>query len=253
MGLIVGLFSGLFGVGGGILLIPVLVLIFHVAQKSAQATSLVVVAIAATAGAATYTLGQSVAWGSVGFLLLGGLVGTWVGSAVVIKISTRWLQVLFAVLLIIVALRLIFSPEDTALVDPPDLDSLVVAGYVGAGFVMGVLSSLLGIGGGIIVIPLLVTFFGFTQQLAAGTSLVVMVPIALFGALRLTRSGYTQWAQGSRIGLAAACGAVGGANLALVTDPLALQIAFGVVVVLAAGQMLWKAQWGTRPRGDDPA
>jgi len=241
IGLVVGIFSGLFGVGGGILLVPILVLVFHVAQKQAQATSLVVVALAATTGAVTYGLGNSVVWESVAFLLAGGLVGTWLGSAIVVRVQTRWLQLMFGLLLVAAAIRLVVVSGDAVSTSVATLGPWVIAGYVASGFVMGLLSSLLGIGGGIIVIPLLIAFFGFTQQLAAGTSLVVMVPIALLGAWRLTRAGHTQWGQGGRIGLAAAVGAVGGASLALVSDAGIMQVAFGVVMVMAAAQMLWKA------------
>ena len=244
VGLLVGAFSGLFGVGGGVLLVPILVLGFHVVQKNAQATSLVVVALAATTGATTYALGDSVVWESVVFLLAGGFAGTWLGSAIVVRIHTRWLQLMFGLLLVVAAIRLVVAASaavDSASMGVLSLSPGVIAGYVASGFAMGLLSSLLGIGGGIIVIPLLIAFFGFTQQLAAGTSLVVMVPIALLGAWRLTRSGHTQWAQGTRIGIAAAVGAVGGASLALVAAPEVMQAAFGVVLVFAASQMLWKA------------
>jgi uncharacterized membrane protein YfcA len=241
IGLVVGAFSGLFGVGGGILLVPILVLAFHVAQKHAQATSLVVVALAATTGAVTYVVGDSVVWSSVVFLLAGGFVGTWLGSAIVVRIQTRWLQLMFGVLLVVAAIRLVVVAGDAVSTAVVSLGPWVIVGYVLSGFAMGLLSSLLGIGGGIIVIPLLIAFFGFTQQLAAGTSLVVMVPIALLGAWRLTRAGHTQWGQGSRIGVGAAVGAVGGASLALVSDAGIMQAAFGVVMVFAATQMLWRA------------
>ena len=106
---------------------------------------------------------------------------------------------------------------------------------------MGFLSALLGVGGGIIVIPLLVGLFGFPQQLAAGTSLVAMVPLALFGALRLSRSGFTQWFQGLRLGLASIPGAVGGALLALSVEATVLQVAFAIVLLVAAASMARKA------------
>lgn len=244
IGLLVGAFSGLFGVGGGILLVPILVLVVQVMQKQAQATSLVTVALAATTGAVTYALGDSVVWEGVAFLLAGGFLGTWLGSAIVVRIQTRWLQLMFGLILIAAAIRLVVASGESTSTGVLALSPLVIAGYVGSGFVMGLLSSLLGIGGGIIVIPLLIGVFGFTQQLAAGTSLVVMVPIALLGAWRLTQSGHTQWGQGARIGVSAAIGAIGGASLALVANAAAMQVAFGVVMVFAAAQMLWRALRG---------
>lgn len=236
-----GLFSGLFGVGGGVVLVPLLVLLFAVEQKRAQATSLVVVACAAVTGATTYSLGFSVVWEAVPFLIAGGLVGTWVGSALVIRIATRWLQLGFAVLLVGAAVRLVFLSLGDGVATIPELGTGIILGYVSAGLAMGLLSSLLGVGGGIIVVPLLVTFFGFSQQLAQGTALVAMVPIALLGAWRLTTTGFTQWGQGIRIGVAAAAGAVGGASVALVATSSALQLGFAALLVFSASQLVRKA------------
>jgi uncharacterized membrane protein YfcA len=159
-----------------------------------------------------------------------------------VKARSRWLQLAFSVVMVAVAIRLVVTSLSQASVDIPDLEWTIMIGYGVAGLAMGLLSALLGIGGGIIVVPLLVTFFGFSQQLAQGTSLVVMVPIALLGAWRQTRSGFTQWAQGLRVGGAAAVGSVAGASIALVLASQVLQIGFAVVLVGAAAQMAWKAR-----------
>ena len=238
LGLVVGVFSGFFGVGGGIILVPILVLLFRMGQKSAQATSLVAVGLGAVSGAITYALGESVVWASVGFVVAGGLLGTWLGSLVVVKIRARWLQVAFALLLVVVALRLILGAEAVGASGVVDLTVQSIVGYLVAGAAMGFFSALLGIGGGVIIIPLLVVFFGFTPQLAAGTSLVVMVPLALFGAWRLSSSGATQWGQGLRLGAGAVIGAVVGASVALVVAPEAMGVAFAAVLLVAAIQMV---------------
>ena len=241
IGLIVGVFSGLFGLGGGVILVPLLVLLFHIEQRRAQATSLVVVAIAGISGAISYSVGASVVWEAVPFLMVGGLVGVWIGSILVLKVAVRWLQIVLAIVMVAAAVRLVFESLENASSDVPELAVGVVLGYLAAGFVMGLFSSLLGVGGGVVVVPMLVTFFGFSQQLAQGTSLVVIVPLALLGAWRLTKSGFTQWGQGLRIGLAAALGAVGGAAVALVVASQALQIGFAAVLVVAAVQLVRKA------------
>ena len=241
LGVLVGIFSGVFGVGGGIVLVPILVLLLHVAQKRAQATSLVMVAIAATTGAATYAIGSSVEWAAVPALILGGLVGTWLGTAVVKRTPDTWLQLAFSGLLLIAAARMVWAGVNPVSAEPVEMTTVVAVGLGLAGLAMGLLSAFLGVGGGVIVIPILVAFFGFSQQLAAGTSLMVMIPIALLGAARLTRAGHTDWGQGSRIGLGAALGAVGGATLALALDQSILQIGFAILLVFAAVQMTRKA------------
>jgi len=242
IGVAVGFFSGLFGVGGGIVLVPFLVVALKVAQKTAQATSLVVVPMGASIGAVTYALGGQVAWWAVLPLLAGGFVATLVGTWLLPKTADRWLTAAFAVLLLAAAIRLVWQGVSPDTSEVAELSALVVAGLVLSGFAMGALSSLMGVGGGIIVIPILVWGFGFSQQLAAGTSLVVMIPLALLGAWRLTKGGWTQWPQGLRIGAGSMVGAFGGASVALVAAEAPLQIAFGGLLVLAGVQMLWKAR-----------
>lgn len=238
VGIGVGAFSGLLGVGGGILLVPFLVLALTWGQKRAQATSLVMVAMAGAAGAVTYAVGDSVAWIPAVIIMAGGLLGSLIGASIVQRTADSRLQILFGSLLVLVALRLLW-PAGIAEVDAlPALTAWVVIGYLVSGLGMGILSALFGIGGGILLIPLLITFFGFSQQLAAGTSLAVIVPIAILGALRLTKPGLTDWRIGFRFGLGAVVGAVVGASAALVIPGIVLRLGFAVVLLLVALRMV---------------
>jgi len=245
----VGAFSGAFGVGGGIILIPLLVLLLHMQQKGAQATSLVMVAFAATSGAVTYALSDFVAWIPAAFILIGGLVGSWFGSSLVKKTSDYRLQIGFGLLLIAVVVRLLWPTPSADVIDVPHLSTLVALGYIASGIAMGLLSALFGIGGGIILIPIVVTFFGFSQQMAAGTSLAVMAPIAIFGAWRQSRTGATNWPVGLRFGLASIPGAIAGAAIAVSLSGSLVRTAFAIVLALVATQMLrvgWKARQASR-------
>jgi uncharacterized membrane protein YfcA len=242
IGAVTGLTSGLFGVGGGIILVPILVILFKVNQHKAQATSLVVVALAAVTGAMTYALADSVAWLAVPFLIAGGLVGTLLGTIAVKKVKDRILKLVFGIFLVFVAIRITIQSLDSTALTTASAGLEFGPIYLLVGLAMGLLSSFLGVGGGIIVIPILITVFGFTPQLAAGTSLVVMIPIVLLGALRLTKGGFTNWGQGVRIGIPAAISAIGGAALALATQPAIVQIAFAILLVLAGAQMIWRAR-----------
>ena len=242
----VGAFSGAFGVGGGIILVPVLVLLLHMQQKRAQATSLVMVAMAALAGAVTYAIADFVAWLPALFILLGGIVGSLIGSSVVRRTADYRLQLIFGALLIAVSLRLLWPTRATDVADLPDLSILVTLGYVSSGLVMGMLSALLGIGGGIILIPMLVTAFDFPQQLAAGTALAVMAPIAIVGAWRQSRTGATDWRTGARFGVASIPGSVLGATVAVLVSASLVRSAFAVLIAVVAVRMLvkgWRDRW----------
>lgn len=243
-----GAFSGVFGVGGGILLVPIQVLGFHIEQKKAQATSLVMVAMAAVAATITYGVGDQVAWIPAIAILIGGIAGSLIGSYVVTRSANRILQAAFGVIMIAAAVRLLVhveAPGDVARTFSVDW---TVLAYALSGLAMGVLSALFGIGGGIILIPILVAFFGYPQQLAAGTSLAVMGPIALVGAVRLTRPGLTDWRRGSRYGLGAISGGVLGAALALWLSGSVLRAAFAAVLIVVGLRMLWQGADLPRPR-----
>lgn len=240
IGVGVGAFSGLFGVGGGIILVPVLVLL-GVTQKRAQATSLVMITLAATTGGLAYAQAGMVAWSPALPIIVGGLTGTWLGTALMQRTPDRWLQAAFALLLLAAAVRLAWPGPSPTVSDLPGLSPLVWLGYLTAGAAMGLLSAFLGVGGGIILIPTLIAAFGFTQVLAAGTSLIVMVPIALLGALRLTAAGHTDWPRGLGLGVGAAGGAIIGASLALLLPIGVLQRGFAAVLLVAAAQLAWRA------------
>lgn len=249
VGVGVGAFSGAFGVGGGIMLVPFLVLARKVPQKQAQATSLVMVAMGAAAGAVRYALDASVAWIPGLVILIGGLAGAWLGAHLVQRSPSFVLQALFGAVVAIAGLRMLW-PSDVPTADSwtlPDLTPGIAVAYVAAGLGMGLLSALFGIGGGILLVPILATGFGYDQSLAAGTSLAVMVPISLVGAIRLTRPGFTQWAEGARYGLGAIVGALVGASLALAIGGPIMRMAFGLLMLAVAAQMALKA-W--RSRGD---
>lgn len=247
----IGVFSGLMGVGGGILLVPYLVLRRGFAQKPAQATSLVMVATASLGGAVTYAINGKVAWLPALLIAVGGLAGVWLGAHTVQRTADHRLQLISGIALVLVAIRLATtasSSEAVAASDPdqlPSLTALVVTGYVLSGVGMGFLSALLGIGGGILIIPVLATVFDYEQQLANGTSLAVMIPIALLGAYRLSRAGLTDWNLGLRFGAGAVAGGALGALIAVAMSGIAVRYAFSVVMIVIGvrmTQVAWRAR-----------
>ncbi|MFM1964749.1 MAG: hypothetical protein RL134_474 [Actinomycetota bacterium] len=229
-----GVVSGLFGVGGGLVLVPYLVLVRGWEQKHAQATALVMVAMAATAGLVPYAWTGTVVWGAAAAVLVGGLLGAVVGSALVKRLHSWVLQIAFAGLLFVAAVRLVTAPVPEAAGGVAAMTPGLVMAYVASGLAMGILSALFGIGGGILLVPLLVAVFGYDQRLAAGTSLAVMGLIALVGALRQSGHGATDWRAGALLGLGGAFGGVAGAMLAQVLPLTVLTWLFALLLVITA-------------------
>lgn len=242
-----GVVSGLFGVGGGIVLVPYLGIVRGWDQKHAQATSLVSVAMAAAAALVTYAMSGRVAWLAAIPILVGGLVGAVVGSALVKRLRSVVLRAAFVALLVVVAVRLVTQAGEPGQSAAPAVTVGLAIGYAASGLAMGILSAMFGIGGGILLVPILVALFGYDQLLAAGTSLAVMVPIALVGALRQTSSGATDWRLGALLGVGAAVGGFAGSRIAAVLPIELLTWLFAAFVLIVAARLGWQAcrEWRT--------
>ncbi|AWA31541.1 permease [Flavobacterium magnum] len=107
------------------------------------------------------------------------------------------------------------------------------------GLIAGMLSGLIGIGGGIIIVPMLL-IIGLTQQQAQGTSLAVMLPpIAFLAVLNYHQAGQINWKYAIIISLCFIIGSYFGSKIAITIDQKMLKRIFGVVLLIVAGKMLF--------------
>jgi uncharacterized membrane protein YfcA len=120
------------------------------------------------------------------------------------------------------------------------------------GLVAGILSGLLGVGGGVLFVPGLVFVAGLTQVDAEATSLLAIIPVALLGAWRQQRYGNLRLGDGALIGLLSLAGAVGGVALANVLPGQALRVLFALLMLGAAYQLLRGARPSAPSAGGDP-
>jgi len=117
---------------------------------------------------------------------------------------------------------------------------LRTVGYGLVGLAAGTLSGLLGIGGAVVIIPALVYIFGYSQKLAQGTTLLLMVPpIGLLAALQYYRAGDVDLKAGAIIAVLFFAGGFFGAKLALVVDPNLLRKIFAVCLAAIAAKMFF--------------
>lgn len=109
--------------------------------------------------------------------------------------------------------------------------SLLLLLLVPIGVAAGALSAAFGMGGGLLMVPVMVLGYGLEQHAAQGTSLVVIVPTALAGVVAHHRRGLVDWSVACYLALGGVAGVFLGARLALVTDAETLQGLFGIVVI----------------------
>jgi hypothetical protein len=126
----------------------------------------------------------------------------------------------------------------------------LVLGLVALGLFTGMASGLLGIGGGVFMVPFLVLIASLDQHEAQATSLLVIVPTAIVGSLTLRRKGVGDLKRALGIGLLGAAGGAAGALLALALDEDVLQVAFAALLVFSGVRLLRDAARMGRP---DPA
>ena len=117
--------------------------------------------------------------------------------------------------------------------------ALVAAGSLGV--LAGVLAGLFGVGGGILFVPTLTLVLGLTQIHAEATSLLALLPVASVGAWRQVRYGNVRWRAALIVGIAAIGGVEAGVQIAETLPQHALRRLFGVLVLLVAAQVAWRA------------
>lgn len=237
VGVSAGLLSGLLGVGGGVIIVPLLALWLAFPQKTAQATSLVAIFFAAISGAVSYGIGGDVLIIPAALIAGAGILGTFIGAWLLHRMAEHQVQLLFVLILVIAAVRMAWGSEGSEV----GLETFGLWHYVGfifAGLAMGTLSSLVGVGGGIVLVPILVFLMGVGSHVAQGTSLLVMIPVAFTGAWRNSRHGYVNWRAGVWIGAAGIVGAAVGSLFALELPEVWLQRGFAILLLYSAYRLL---------------
>lgn len=130
---------------------------------------------------------------------------------------------------------------------------MTVLGLIALGLGSGAIAASLGIGGGVIYVPALVTFFELTQQTGQGTSLAIMVPTALVATIANARRGRIEWRTAGLVAIGAAAGAFGGSRLALSLDETVLKRLFAGLLVVVALRMLRRTRRTTAEERDESA
>lgn len=248
IGACAGALSGLLGVGGGVIIVPLLALWLHFPQKEAQATSLIAIVFISVAGAVSYASAGNVLFLPALLIATAGIFGTFLGAFLLHRLAEKHVQSIFILILCGVAVRLALGTQHGGVEAADSFGIWQLIGFGLTGLTMGTLSSLVGIGGGIILVPLLIFGFGIGSHSAQGTSLVAMIPIALAGAISNSRHGYSNWRAGVWIGAIGAFGATVGALFALSVPEALLQRIFALLLLYSAYRLLKERR--AHPRTD---
>lgn len=243
MGGLVGLSLGMFGSGGSILAVPILVYLLGIETKSAIAMSLVIVGVTAFWGAwqqwrqKTLCLRAAVFFSAVG--IAGALGGTWVG----LRISDTLQMSLFALLMVVVAVTMLLKKETEVVPGKNECQMRTdLAGGLGAG--VGFMTGLLGVGGGFLIVPALNSLGRLKLRLAIGTSLFVIAVNAAAGALGYFGKVNFNWPLVAIFVVCSLLGSGWGVRLARRMPVENLRKSFAGLILLLGTWLLVKNLWG---------
>lgn len=240
IGIVAGFLSGLFGIGGGTVIVPLLVLLAGFDQRRAAGTSLAAIVPPAAIGVIVYAAKGEVAWVPALLLAGGGVAGAQLGAWLLPKIPLTALRWSFAAFLALVAVGLFLvvpERESTWILTP-----VIGAALILLGCAVGVISAILGVGGGIIVVPALVLVFGVGDLEARGTSLLMMIPSALSGTIGNARRRNVDLVMAITIAVPACPTAVLGALAASALDPVVGNVLFALLLLAMAAQLVFRAR-----------
>ncbi|MEM0316007.1 MAG: sulfite exporter TauE/SafE family protein [Archaeoglobaceae archaeon] len=243
-GLIAGILGGLLGIGGCVIMLPSLSFIFNYSLPIAIGTTITAVILTASSGAIGHIRMKNVDFGTAKIVAISGAVGAGVGSVIFIYIANELslLNLILGFAFLYVALRMIYEgiikrkmPERTGNSVP---GSKASKGTIG--FFIGVVTGIVGLGGGYALVPSFIYLLGSAVKIAVGTSLASFITMAVVsGAFKLYQ-GLVDVVAAISLGIGAVIGAQIGARLVRIIPSWVIKALFGFVFLYVSLRFIWQ-------------
>lgn len=251
IGIIAGVLAGMFGIGGGVVIVPALTIFMGFETVEAISTSLaaLLLPVGVFAVLAYHRKGlfsvRTAAWVAVGLAAT-----TFLGAEITLALPTATLRKVYGFFLLIMAWRFIEprvvwhqwrTANGTSTPPPLPLPKIEARWYslLGVGLFAGIMSGMFGIGGGIVIVPILAMLLHFDTKEAAGTSLgALLLPVGLPGVLRYASEGVLDWRAAALVAAGLVAGSIIGANVALSLPAERVKRLYGVFLLLVALRFL---------------
>jgi uncharacterized protein len=226
---VVGISLGMLGGGGSILAVPLLVYVAGLPAKDAIATSLLVVGATSAVAVLPHARAGRVRWRTGLIFGLAGMIGAYAGGRLAAYIPGTILLTAFALMMLATAVAMIRGRRTTETTTAPH--ELPVLHVVAEGIVVGLVTGLVGAGGGFLVVPALALLGGLPMPVAVGTSLVVIAMKSFAGLAGYLHSIHIDWGLAAAVTAAAVLGSLAGGRLAGRIPETALRRTFGWFVI----------------------
>ena len=247
LGALLGFFGGLFGIGGGIIAIPLLVLGYGMDQPMAQGTALVMMVPNLLIGWWRYTRHQPVPWQRALALGVIAAATTWVVAHMATRMPPHWLRQVFSVFLLGLSVYLLITQWRARSVDAPLAASSEPAPDMATarvpqrylplvGLVGGSSMGLLGIGGGLVATPIFTSLFGQRQTIAQSFALALVAPSSVIALSTYASAHQVDWSMGLPLAVAGMFTVSAGVSLAQRLPEQKLRAAFAWMLLVTS---LW--------------
>ncbi|MFN8109054.1 MAG: sulfite exporter TauE/SafE family protein [Thermoleophilia bacterium] len=231
IGAVAGLFSSVFGVGGGVLVVPLLMAFVSLDTRAATATSLAAIVITSVFGTIGHGALGDVEWTHALLIGVPAMLGVTLGVAVKRRLSSAHLTLGFAGLMVVVAALMAVGVTPRQSVGAGVLEYAAVALL---GVLAGGIAGLFGVGGGVVFVPALTMLVGLSTLHATATSLLAIAPVAALGTWRQRADGEVRWREAAWVGAGSAVTALVGSRVAHDAPGTALRLGFAAVLVFTA-------------------
>ena len=244
LAVVVGISMGLLGAGGSVLTVPIFVYVLGVGAKPAIAMSLGVVGGTALIAALSHLRGRNVSFRVAAIFGPAAMVGAYFGAGLATYFSGRAQLIGFAVVVLTSATLMIrnarTSPPESAVLGMPHIDARAAVLLVLQGLAVGVLTAIIGVGGGFIIVPALVLIAGLPMRIAVGTSLVIISLNALSGFAGYLGRTEIDWQLVGSFTALAAVGTVAGSFWSRRVPQARLKQIFAYVLIAVALFVLYR-------------
>ncbi|MEK7309465.1 MAG: sulfite exporter TauE/SafE family protein [Planctomycetota bacterium] len=244
-GIIIGAVGTLAGIGGGIFIVPILFSVYHFSPQLAIGTSLFVVVFNAFSGTIAYARYKRIYWRLGAIIIISGIPGMLIGAYVSTFFTGLAFRIVFACVLVLAAIHLLLkrnkSLEDIKTCTPIGFSRAMMIMIVSIGFITGFIASLLGIGGGIIHVPVLIHLLKIPVHIATATSHFILFSTVLLSVIPHTVWGHIDYTRGLLMGGGALIGAQIGAYISFRVRSRVILIILACVLLAAALKMLFSA------------
>lgn len=225
LGVFAGILSGLFGIGGGIIMVPALIAVFGLDMLNANATSLAAMLLpVGVFGVISYYKAGYINVRNALWISAGLLMGSFFGAEIAVSVDVKVLSKLYAAYLLYIAIGYLNIPALFRKNKTATNDSVVGTEkvkysfwiFIAVGILAGVIAGLFGKGGGLVIVPVLIKFFKYDTKSAAATSLAALqLPVGLPSVIVYAQAGYLNWAFAGLMALGIVFGVFFGTKLAL--------------------------------------